>query len=73
MMVLLEVGVWAMVMILVGIGYIAWGNARIVRDQHQALMVALASLGDTHKLGYDGVMLTLQRLETRVTALEERR
>jgi hypothetical protein len=35
-------------------------------------MTALASLGDTHKLGYDALTLALQRLERRVKSLEER-
>jgi hypothetical protein len=33
----------------------------------------LASLGDTHKLGYEGLTLSVQRLEQRVKQLEERR
>ena len=34
---------------------------------------ALSSLGDTHRLGYQGLTLVVQRLEQRVKQLEERR
>jgi hypothetical protein len=36
-------------------------------------MTALSSLGDTHKLGYEGLTMAVQRLEQRVRQLEERR
>ena len=37
------------------------------------IMAALSSLGDTHKLGYEGLTMSMQRLEQRVKQLEERR
>jgi hypothetical protein len=36
-------------------------------------MAVLSSLGDTHKLGYQGLTLVVQRLEQRIKQLEDRR
>ena len=36
-------------------------------------MAALSSLGATHRLGYEALTITLQRLEQRVKELEDRR
>jgi hypothetical protein len=36
-------------------------------------MAMLSSLGDTHRLGYQGLTLVVQRIEQRVKQLEERR
>ena len=68
-----EIAIWLIVILLGAIVYIVWHGLQIVRDQHQSTMAALASLGDTHKLGYDALTLTMQRLEQRVRQLEERR
>jgi hypothetical protein len=53
--------------------YIVWHGLQITRAQHQSTMAGLSSLGDTHKLGYEALTLTMQRLEQRVRQLEERR
>ena len=68
-----EIAIWLIVILLGAIVYIVWHGLQIARDQHQSTMAALASLGDTHKLGYDALTLTMQRLEQRVRQLEERR
>ncbi|HEY1781078.1 MAG TPA: hypothetical protein VGG79_11745 [Roseiarcus sp.] len=67
------IAIWLIVILLGAIVYIVWHGFKIARDQHQSTMTALASLGDTHKLGYDALTLTMQRLEQRVRQLEERR
>lgn len=58
--------------LLLGITYIVWQGLKITQIQHVHAMAALASLGDTHKLGLDGLMLTIQRMEKRISALEDR-
>lgn len=70
---LTEIGVWAIVALLAFIAYIVREGLRIMRLQHQHSMTTLASLGDTHKLGYEALTLALQRLELRVKELEGRR
>jgi len=50
-----------------------WHGLQITRAQHQSAMASLSSLGDTHKLGYEGLTMAVQRLEQRVKQLEDRR
>jgi hypothetical protein len=68
-----EIAIWLIVILLGAIVYIVWHGLKIARDQHQGTMTALSSLRDTHKLGYDALTLTMQRLEQRVRQLEARR
>lgn len=68
-----DIAIWVIVILLGAIVYIVWNGLKITRDQHQSTMAALASLGDTHKLGYEALTLAVQRLEQRVRQLEERR
>ena len=70
---MITIAIWAIVVLLGAIGYIVWHGLQITRAQHQSMMTALASLGDTHRLGYDALTLVVQRLEQRVHELEERR
>jgi len=70
---MMEIAIWAIVALLASVVYIVWHGLQITRAQHHATMASLASLGDTHKLGYEGLTMALQRLEQRVKELEERR
>jgi hypothetical protein len=70
---MIEIAVWVIVLLLGAVVYIVWHGLKLARDQHQSIMAALSSLGDTHKLGYQGLTLVVQRLEQRVKQLEERR
>jgi hypothetical protein len=70
---MITIAIWVIVVLLGAIVYIVWHGLQITRAQHQGMMAALASLGDTHRLGYDALTLTVQRLERRVNQLEERR
>ena len=70
---MITIAIWAIVVLLGAIVYIVWHGLQITRAQHQSMMTALASLGDTHRLGYDALTLVVQRLEQRVHELEERR
>ena len=70
---MMEIAIWAIVALLASVVYIVWHGIQITRAQHHATMASLASLGDTHKLGYEGLTMALQRLEQRVKELEERR
>ena len=54
---MIEVAIWVIVVLLGAIVYIVWHGLQIVRAQHQSTMTALASLGDTHRLGYDALTL----------------
>ena len=70
---MIEIAIWVIVVLLGAVVYIVWHGLKIARAQHQATIVALASLGDTHKLGYEALTLAVQRLELRVQQLEDRR
>jgi uncharacterized protein (DUF983 family) len=70
---MIDIAVWLIVVLLGAVVYIVWHALQITRAQHQSTMTALSSLGDTHKLGYEGLTLSVQRLEQRVKQLEERR
>ncbi len=70
---MLDIAIWLIVVLLGAIVYIVWHALQITRAQHQSTMTALSSLGDTHKLGYEGLTMAVQRLEQRVRQLEERR
>jgi len=70
---MMEIAVWVIVVLLGAVVYIVWHGFKFARDQRQSTMAALSSLGDTHKLGYQGLTLVVQRLEQRVKQLEERR
>ena len=70
---MLDIAIWLIVLLLGAVVYIVWHGLQIVRAQHQSTMTALSSLSDTHKLGYEGLTLAVQRLEQRVRQLEERR
>ena len=63
---MITIAIWAIVVLLGAIVYIVWHGLQITRAQHQSMMTALASLGDTHRLGYDALTLVVQRLEQRV-------
>jgi hypothetical protein len=70
---MIDIAIWVIVLLLSAIVYIVWHALQITRAQHQSTMAGLSSLGDTHKLGYQALTLTMQRLEHRVRQLEERR
>ena len=70
---MIDIAIWVIVLLLGAIVYIVWHGLQITRAQHQSTMAGLSSLGDTHKLGYEALTLTMQRLEQRVRQLEERR
>lgn len=70
---MIDIAIWVIVVLLGAIVYIVWHGLQITRAQHQSTMAGLSSLGDTHKLGYEALTLTMQRLEQRVRQLEERR
>jgi hypothetical protein len=70
---MIEIAVWVIAVLLGAIVYIVWHGFTFARDQRQSTMATLSSLGDTHKLGYQGLTLVVQRLEQRVKQLEERR
>jgi hypothetical protein len=70
---MLDIAIWLIVALLGAVVYIVWHGLQITRAQHQSAMAALSSLGDTHKLGYEGLTMSMQRLEQRVKQLEERR
>ena len=69
----MEIAVWVIVVLLGAVVYIVWHSFKFARDQRQSTMVTLSSLGDTHRLGYQGLTLVVQRLEQRVQQLEQRR
>jgi hypothetical protein len=68
-----DIAIWVIVVLLGAIVYIVWHGLQLTRAQHQSTMAGLSSLGDTHKLGYEGLTMAMQRLEQRVKQLEERR
>jgi hypothetical protein len=70
---MIEVAVWVIVFLLGIVVYIVWHGFKFARDQGQSTMATLSSLGDTHRLGYQGLTLVVQRLEQRVKQLEARR
>jgi hypothetical protein len=70
---MIEIAIWVIVLLLGAVVYIVWHGLQITRAQHQSTMAGLSSLGDTHKLGYEALTLSMQRLEQRVKQLEERR
>jgi len=70
---MIDIAIWVIVLLLGAVVYIVWHGLQITRAQHQSAMAALSSLGDTHKLGYEGLTMAVQRLEQRVKQLEERR
>jgi len=70
---MIDIAVWAIVALLASVVYIVWHGLQIARAQHHATMASLASLGDTHKLGYEALTMALQRLEQREKELEGRR
>jgi uncharacterized ion transporter superfamily protein YfcC len=70
---MVEIAIWVIVVLLGAIVYIVWYGLKITRAQHQSTMAALASLGDTHKLGYEALTMSMRRLEQRVKELEDRR
>jgi hypothetical protein len=70
---MIEIAGCVIVLLLGAIVYIVWHGFKFARDQHQGAMAVLGSLGDTHKLGYQGLTLVVQRLEQRIKQLEERR
>jgi hypothetical protein len=70
---MMEIAVWVIVVLLGAVVYIVWHSFKFARDQRQSTMATLSSLGDTHKLGYRGLTVVVQRLEQRVKQLEERR
>jgi hypothetical protein len=53
----MEIAVWVIVVLLGAVVYIVWHGSRFTRDQRQSTVAMLSSLGDTHKLGYQGLTL----------------
>lgn len=49
-----------------------WHGLKITRAQHQSAMATLSTLGDTHRLGYETLAMSVRRLEQRVKELEGR-
>jgi hypothetical protein len=70
---MIEIAIWVIVVLLGAIVYIVWHGLKITIAEHGSTMAALASLGDTHKLGYEALTMAMQRLEQRVKELEQRR
>jgi hypothetical protein len=70
---MIEIAVWVIAVLLAAVVYIVWHSFKFARAQRQSTMATLSSLGDTHKLGYQGLTLVVQRLEQRVKQLEGRR
>jgi hypothetical protein len=70
---MIEIAIWVIVVLLGTVVYIVWHSFKFARDQRQSTMATLSSLDDTHKLGYQGLTLVVQRLEQRVKQLEGRR
>ena len=70
---MIEIAVWVIAVLLAAVVYIVWHSFKFARDQRQSTMATLSSLGDTHRLGYQGLTLVVQRLEQRVKQLEQRR
>jgi flagellar basal body-associated protein FliL len=70
---IMEIAVWVIVVLLGAVVYIVWHGSKFARDQRQSTVAMLSSLGDTHRLGYQGLTLVVQRIEQRVKQLEERR
>ena len=68
---MIYIAIWAIVVPLGAIAYIAWYGLKITRAQHKGTMAALSSLGDTHRRGYVALTLAVQRLEKRVKELEQ--
>ena len=65
-----EIGVWAIVILLAVIAYVVgrrdWAHER-------QISAVLTSLSDTYRTGFNSLTATVQRLEERVKALENRR
>ena len=70
---MIDIAIWVIVLLLGAVVYIVWHGFKFARDQRQSTMATLSSLGDTHRLGYQGLTLVVQRLEQRVKQLEGRR
>jgi hypothetical protein len=69
---MIDIAIWVILVPLGAIAYIVWHGLKITRAQHQSTMAALSSLGDTHRLGYEALTISMQRLEWRVKELKER-
>jgi hypothetical protein len=70
---MIDIAIWVIVVPLGAIAYIVWHGLKITRAQRDSTTAALASLGDTHRLGYVALTLAVQRLEKRVKELEQGR
>jgi hypothetical protein len=68
-----DIAIWVIVLPLGAIACIVWHDLKITRAQHQSAMAALSTLGDTHRLGYEALIMSVRRLEQRVKELEGRR
>ena len=69
---MLDIAIWLIVALLGAIVYIVCTDFRSPGLNTRPHDCAV-SLGDTHKLGYEGLTMAVQRLEQRVRQLEERR
>jgi hypothetical protein len=70
---MIDIAIWVTAVPLGAIAYIVWHGLGITRAQHQSTMAALSNLGDTHRLGYEALSMSVRRLERRVKELEGRR
>ena len=70
---MIDIAICFLVLPLGAIAYIVWNGLKITRAQHQSTIAALSSLGDTHRLGYEALTMSVRRLDQRVKKLEERR
>lgn len=70
---MIDIAIWLIVILLGAIVYIVWHGLKITRAQHQSTTAVLSTLGDTHRLGYEALAMSVQRLEQRVKQLEGRR
>jgi hypothetical protein len=67
---MINIAIWVVVVPLGAIVYIVWHGLKITRAQHQSTTAVLSALGDTHRLGYEALSMSVQRLEQRVKQLE---
>jgi hypothetical protein len=68
-----DIAIWVIVVPLGAIAFIVWHGLKITRAQHQSAMATLSTLGDTHRVGYETLAMSVRRLEQRVKELEGRR
>ena len=56
---MINIAIWVVIIPLSAIVYIVWHGLKIARAQHQSTMATLSTLGDTHRLGYEALGMSL--------------